>query len=465
MSKLPLVLAALFTLLASPAAAQDAATPASAAAASKAAIVASDLGARGRAAKAGDPLPNLTPLELNLFNAGKEEFEQAEGVGDGLGPRFNLDGCAGCHAQPAVGGTSPGVNPQVAVATAFGANNKLPFFVTADGPVREARFIKNADGSPDGGVHALFVISGRVDSTGDASGCRTPQITQEEFQTQFLNGNLIFRIPTPMFGAGLIEAISDTDIVANQAVEANRKADLGISGHPNRNGNDGTIARFGWKAQNKSLLLFSGEAYNVEMGITNELFQTEREENGDCQFARTPNDITNAGGGSAVKTLSGIEKFSLFMRFLAPPAQSPPPDVTGDSIANGRTLFESVGCALCHTPTLRTGNAAVEALRFQDVNLFSDLLLHNMGSGLADGIFQGQAGPDEFRTAPLWGLGQRLFFLHDGRTRDLFDAIQAHYWSDATSAFVESEANAVVLNFNSLDPGPKQDLINFLRSL
>jgi len=117
-----------------------------------------------------------------------------------------------------------------------------------------------------------------------------------------------------------------------------------------------------------------------------------------------------------------------------------------------------VGCALCHTPALHTGRASVAALQHQQVHLFSDLLLHDMGAGLADGISQGQAGPREFRTAPLWGLGKRIYFLHDGRTSDLAVAIQAH-------RSVGSEANAVVRDYNVLLERQKQDLFNFLRSL
>ena len=104
------------------------------------------------------------------------------------------------------------------------------------------------------------------------------------------------------------------------------------------------------------------------------------------------------------------------------------------------------------------------SLRNQPVNLFSDLLVHDMGPGLADGITQGQAGPREFRTAPLWGLGQRLFFLHDGRTPDLREAIRAHRGGSVLT-FNSSEANAVVRNFNKLQDNQKQDVLNFLRSL
>ncbi len=241
---------------------------------------------------------------------------------------MNLDSCAGCHSQPAVGGSSPPLNPQVAFAKKLGALNTLPSFITANGPVREVRYVKNADGSPDGGVHDVFTIAGRS----DAPGCA---MKQPDFAYALANKNAIFRIPTPLFGAGLMEVIPDSAILANQAVTAPQRKAFGIrgrpnivlagstiSGQPNHNGNDGTIARFGWKGQNKSLLLFAGEAYNVEMGITNELFQTERNELATCQYDATPNDTINSESVDMVGTLSAIDRFAIFMRFLAPPTPS-----------------------------------------------------------------------------------------------------------------------------------------------
>jgi CxxC motif-containing protein (DUF1111 family) len=113
---------------------------------------------------------------------------------------------------------------------------------------------------------------------------------------------------------------------------------------------------------------------------------------------------------------------------------------------------------------MQTGNSTVEALRNRPVNLYSDLLIHDMGPGLADGVSQGQAGPREFRTAPLWGLGQRIFFLHDGRTSDLLVAIEQHR-SGGNRDGEGSEANRIIMNFNSLRESQKQDILNFLRSL
>jgi CxxC motif-containing protein (DUF1111 family) len=277
-----------------------------------------------------------------------------------------------------------------------------------------------------------------------------------------------------VFGLGLVEAIPDYAIVRNQQATASARASLGILGrpnftlptpNPNRNGNDGTIARFGWKAQNKSLLMFAGEAYNVEQGISNELFPQEREENANCQYASVPNDTTNMDGATAADMLSGIQKFAFFMKFLAPPTPVVPAGAAAqESVNRGKLVFAATGCALCHTPSMRTGPSDIAPLNNQAVNLYSDLMLHGMGPGLADDILQGNARGDEFRTAPLWGLGQRIYFLHDGRTGDLKEAILAHR-SSASSRFPASEANQVIGRYVNLGESQKQDLLNFLRSL
>jgi CxxC motif-containing protein (DUF1111 family) len=421
-----------------------------------------DPGVRTGAPGAGGPIAGLTSDQLVFFTAGQDQFLENEMLINGLGPRFNLDSCAGCHSQPAVGGTSPAQNPQIQVATGFNAKNVIPSFVTPDGPVREARFVRHPNGSPDGGVQNLFVVSGRNDGTADASGCA---LTQPDFALQQALGNVIFRIPTPVFGAGLIEQIPESAITANQAANALIKRSFGITGRPNRNGNDGRISRFGWKAQNQSLLLFAGEAYNVEVGITNELFQEERAYGPGCQFAAQPNDTTATGAATPVAAASNVEQFAFFMRFLAPPTPSPNTPGGAASIARGRQVFGAIGCALCHTPTFQTpANTAVGALASQPVNLFSDLLLHQMGPRLADGVSQGAARPDEFRTAPLWGLGQRIFFLHDGRTSDLLEAIRLHQ-RGGNLTYGPSEANLAIGLFNRLSEADKQNLLNFLRSL
>ena len=183
--------------------------------------VARDPGVRGGEPGAGGPLEGLTSAELKYFEAGMEDFNEIEDVEDGLGPTLNLDGCGSCHSQPAVGGSSPTVNPQVAFATRTG--NTTPSFILADGPVREARFIRNPDGTPDGGVHALFTVRG-------LAGC---SLAQPNFESHVASRNVVFRIPTPVFGAGLIEQIPDYSIAENVAADAPAKRAFGIRGRPN----------------------------------------------------------------------------------------------------------------------------------------------------------------------------------------------------------------------------------------
>ena len=430
-------------------------------------FAARDPGVRPGSNGAGGMVPGLSSLEQQIFGAGKEAFGEVASVQGtvpeteaGLGPRFNLDSCAGCHAHPAVGGTSPSVNPQVEMAKKEGANNEIPPFIKRDGPIREARFKFNPDGTPDGGVHALFTITGRS----DAPGCG---IAQPDFRHALAARNVVFRIPTPVFGAGLIEAIDDDTILANMHAQSTAKQSLGIlgranrtTGRPNTSGNDGTITRFGWKAQNKSLELFSGEAYNVEQGVTSDLFPHERDEAGACRFNSTPESPTHYEASNPLEVPSDVVKFAVFMRMLAAP--TPAPDT--DTIVRGRKLFSDVGCALCHTPSLHTGKSSVAALLDKDVNLYSDLLVHNMGPGLADDVSQGNARGDEFRTAPLWGLGKRIFLLHDGRTKDLLEAIQTHA-GFGSAQYPASEANQVVMQFNRMNEIDKQHILNFLRSL
>ena len=442
-----------------------------------------DPGVRGGAAGAGGPLPGLTADETAFFLDGQSRFAEIEvvnkGANNGLGPRFNSNQCLSCHAQPTMGGTSPATNPLPEVAALDGAKNTVPWFIAPNGPIREARF-KQSNGNADGEVHDLFVITGRA----DAPGCNIPQFdflpAGNPLTGQGGNRNIIFRIPTPVFGAGMIEGISDSAILANMQANASAKSELGIHGHVNAHlsgnvnlsANDGTITRFGWKAQNKSLLMFAGEAYNVEMGISNQLFPQERDETTGCIFNPTPNDTLNftttpstTGSSSAISNpavISDIEAFANFMRMLAPPTPASPTP----SSEKGRDLFAKVGCVHCHTPSFTTGamiasgsaTSPSAALSNQTVNLFSDLLVHHMGKGLADGITQGAAGPDEFRTAPLWGVGQRVFFLHDGRTSNLVEAIRAHKSHG-------SEANKVVEHFNKLTVPEQQEIVDFLRSL
>jgi CxxC motif-containing protein (DUF1111 family) len=413
-----------------------------------------DPGPRGGTPAAGGPVAGLSAALMAVFQTGSDQFQQVETVADGLGPRFNSNQCSSCHAQPAIGGSSPQTNPQVQFAN---SKNPLPPFITANGPVREARFIRKPDGTPDGGVHDLFTIMGRSDTP---PGC---VLVPENFSD---SSNVITRIPTPVFGLGLIEAIPDRVLEENVAISASRA--LGIHGILNRSANDGTVSRLGWKAQNKSLLIFAGEAYSVETGVTNFLFPTERDETPNCSPDAPPNDIFNVGGFTDAGVFDDPTNFANFMRFLAPPTRGP----IDSTVTRGSLEFVNIGCSNCHTASFTTGASTFAALANQEIHPFSDFALHHMGNGLADHISQGLASGDQFRTAPLWGLGQRLFFLHDGRTSDLLQAIKAHRSGESETHrgardgdAVPSEANAVIDRFLELSKSDQQAILNFLRSL
>jgi len=463
----------------------------------------------------------------------------------GLGPSFNAVSCFQCHSQPTVGGSSPNAktpgfpkgNPQVGDAPTAAQLQAVSSFINANGPVREARFPQGASGDnsihrdpvPAGSVANLFVIKGRSDAPANCD------IAQADFPTQVTNHNIIFRIPIPTFGEGFVENTPDDNLEANLDVENAIAKNtnlfspaLGIEGSFNISGNDQTISRFGWKAQNKSLLIFSGEAANVEMGVTNENFPNERTDgNGQCSPNPEPEDqvivppdptdpnkrdiptifnnanFGNAGVASDIS--SDIENFAVFMRLNASPSQCNYNSGLNNSGAaqclaldasaqRGAKLFGSldptqagsltsstvdnnpntvnlkpIGCVLCHSNLLRTTTSATPELNNAVFHPFSDFAIHTMDSSLSDGVTQGNAGPTQFRTAPLWGIGQRLFFLHDGRADNLLQAIKGHAPNAGTSSTnctpEMGEACQVIVLFNKLSPTSQQDILNFLRSL
>jgi len=361
-----------------------------------------------------NPLPDLTPQETAHFMAGLEDFLEVETVEDGLGPVFNGKSCAECHAVPSVGGSEPNVG--VARETRIGRLfNKV--FDPLDGSVSVNR---------GGGLLQQRAIN--------LPGCHLKgEVVPPE--ATFVS----LRISTPLFGAGLIEAILDATILANQS----------NGGRPNYVFNPDTggteLGRFGWKAQVATLHQFAGDAYLNEMGITNPSFSHENLPQGEpipsgCDTVADPEDDG-----------SGVTAFTNFMRFLAPAPRRP---VTVQ-VQLGEQVFSQIGCASCHVPTMTTGPNSVAALSNQRVNLFSDLLLHAMGAGLADGIEQGRAKGDEFRTAPLWGLSRRDRFMHDGGSNTIEKAILRH----------GGEAQNARDRFGGLSPADHDALLAFLDSL
>lgn len=363
--------------------------------------------------KFGNPLPGLTSAQLDAFNNGKKEFQTVERPQDGLGPIFNRDSCAACHAGPALGGSSN------ITTTRFGrvTNGVFDPLTSLGGSLLQERAIR-----PEGLEHV------------------PPQANITAL-----------RQTTPLFGLGLIEAIPDATIltgVRTQPVD-------GVLGKASMVADVATgktlVGRFGWKAQQATLLAFSGDAYLNEMGITNRLFPTENAPNGNLallkklDLVKDPEDHPDPITGKA-----GIDLNADFMRLLAPP---PPRPLTA-STAFGAKFFIDGGCANCHTPSMTTGASPVAALNSQTVMLYSDLLLHDMGS-LGDGIVQGNAGPREMKTPPLWGVGASAPYLHDGRARTLDDAIRAH----------DGEGKASRDRYMKLTTDQQKLLFDFLNSL
>jgi len=364
----------------------------------------------------GDPLPNLTQEQLTDFSNGLDEFENVETVASGLGPIFNNTSCANCHSNPVVGGAS------AALETRFG----------------------KSDGKND--FDPLTEEGGSL--------LQNQAIDPAALERIPADANVIAQRKTgPLFGLGLIEAIADSDIEA--LARNNSKKPDGVLGRPamvvDVASGETHVGRFGWKAQQSSLLAFAGDAYLNEMGITNRLFPTEKAPNGNQQLlaqfdhVADPEDTTDPSTGKA-----DIDRFADFMRLMAPP---PPPRVTAET-QSGLNMFTRLGCAVCHVPTLYTGSNQILALDHKPVNLFSDLLLHDMGS-LNDGIAQADALPNEMRTAPLWGLKFRAPYLHDGRAPTLADAILAH----------DGEGLTARNRFNQLSSAQQKLFVDFLNSL
>jgi CxxC motif-containing protein (DUF1111 family) len=371
-------------------------------------------GARSQgAAKFGDPLPGLTAEQMKLFLEGKEDFVSIEEPEDGLGPLFNARGCGECHAMPAVGGSST-------------AKEVRAGRVDPDGTYYDL---------PGGSLYQIFSISAEC---------------QEVIPSE---ANVIaFREVQPLFGLGLIEAIPDETILA--AADPDDDDHDGISGRAaivfDPASKSMRVGRFGWKDQQASLLAFSGDAYTNEMSITNDIAPTENAPNGDetrmasCDQLADPESTADPVTGRRA-----IDNFTNFMRFLGPPPRGP----MTEAVRRGDAVFNSIGCAKCHTPTMQTGPSSIAALDRKIVPLYSDLLLHNIGTG--DGIPQADAGKDQIRTPPLWGLRASRPFLHDGSAGTLERAILRH----------GGEATLVTLRFTLLRSSQRDDLLAFLESL
>jgi CxxC motif-containing protein (DUF1111 family) len=378
-------------------------------------LVLSTLGVSGQLPLgAGDPLPGITPTEFESFRLGLDDFVEIEQPHEGLGPLFNGAGCAACHNVPVIGGITP--------MTEMRAGHR-----DADGKFHVVGFT------------TLFQMFSIPDHRCQA--VMPPEV------------NVIARrIPIPLFGAGLVEAVPDEVLLALED-PFDRDRD-GISGRAaivtDVSTGQRRVGRFGWKAQIATLLTFSGDAYTNEMGITNDMFPLEplggisQARLRECDLVKDPEDLVDPRTGKRA-----IDNFESFMKFLAPL----PRGVITDEVRIGEQVFTTVGCASCHVPVLATGANASAALNRKSLALFSDLLLHDIGTG--DGIEQEAAQQNEIRTPALWGLRLRRPLMHDGSAPTVSDALRQH----------GGEAAGVMERYRGASDQMRRALLAFLDSL
>ena len=374
------------------------------------------LSAQLRAPAPGEPLPGITPHEFEEFRLGLDDFLEVETAEEGLGPAFNGTSCAACHNVPAIGGAGTIAEMRAGRRDASGR------FQTFD-----------ATGET---LFHLFSIP--------THGCQA--IVPPEANV------FARRVPIPLFGAGLVEAIPD-DTIAALEDPSDRDRD-GVSGRAARivdaETGERRIGRFGWKAQHATLLTFGADAYRNEMGITNDVFSAEvafgvsAEQMRACDRIGDPEDIRDR-----VTRRRGIDNFASFMRFLGPVGR----DGSSELTRAGEQAFAAIGCATCHHPVLMTGPSSNPLFDRKPVALFSDLLLHDVGTG--DGIVQGPAEEEEIRTPALWGLRLRRPLLHDGTAATAEDAVRRH----------AGEADLARRGFEQLSDSDRAALLAFLRSL
>jgi len=372
-------------------------------------------------ARMGDPVIGLTAAELARFEIGKAQFSRVFNPGQGLGPVFNHNSCAQCHNDGASGGAGS------TAVIRFGTLDK-------------------------GGFDPLETLGGSL--------LQSQAISPECVEVVPPEANITaLRITPPVFGAGLVEAVSDAAIL-----DGFTNPPLGVQGFAHMvgaledpQGSPLRVGRFGWKAQVATVLTFSADATLNEMGITNRFLTQDNAPNGDSGLLTLCDSVADPEDGPDGQGVHFIDRVTDFQRFLAPPPQTPKSGMTGESLLSG------IGCTSCHRPQFVTGQAPQTALTNRTIQPYSDFLLHNMGT-LSDGIGQGDAPGTHMRTAPLWGLRVRDPLLHDGSVAGGTFAERIHQVVMAHNA-PGSSAGSAAAGFAALTVAEQNALISFLDSL
>ncbi len=413
------------------------------------------------------PAPGLDRDQELLFFVGNSFFNQnwvtapaSTTARDGLGPHFNARSCAGCHFKdgrgrpPAFDGEAP---------TGFLLRLSVPGSDMHGAPAAEPNYGGQLQDEAIMGVEsegAFQVSYTEVPFTfpdGETMMLRQPTYTFSNLNYGELHPELMVspRVANQMIGMGLLEAVPADTLLA-QADPTDRDDD-GISGRPNMVwdafNNQMAIGRFGWKANQPTVLQQTAGAFLGDMGITTPLFPDEN-----CTVMQT-NCQTAAHGGEPEIDPDDFLKVVLYASSLAVPARRNWDDA---QVVQGKKLFEEIGCSKCHTAELETGvHPTIPALSHQTIRPYTDLLLHDMGEGLADGRPDFQATGSEWRTPPLWGIGLietvngHTTLLHDGRARNMLEAILWH----------GGESEAVRDAFTELTAEERAALLAFLDSL
>ncbi|MGD8823947.1 MAG: di-heme oxidoredictase family protein [Myxococcales bacterium] len=341
----------------------------------------------------GAPLAGLDPAQRSLFEQGRASFDRDFAFSNGVGPRFNGDACRSCHFDPVIGGAGP----------------------TGVDVIRQGAFSGSTFVEPSSGT-AL---------PRQATAAERPEPDPE---ASFFEPR---QTPTTL-GLGLLEQIPRATIEA--LADPNDENADGIAGRTHVL-DDGRLGRFGWKASIPSIREFVRDALSTELGMT-----VPSEPGLSFGVAEDEDGVSDPESDT-----STIDALTAFIALLAPPPRNRTDPATED---RGEQIFTSLGCEGCHVPVLQTADGA-------DVEAYTDLLLHDVASQSSLGIEDGQAGIHDFRTPPLWGIGQTAPYFHDGRAATLEEAIEAH----------EGEAAAARSRFTALSASEKEALLAFLRSL
>ncbi|CAM1343451.1 di-heme oxidoreductase family protein [Tenacibaculum amylolyticum] len=400
-----------------------------------------------------NPAANLTGINLELHLAGDAEFENTfvtagSPINPGLGPRFNNTNCVACHPRDGRADFPTDINAPSGLLYRISTGNDIN-----NGPIAVPNYGTQAQNQsvigfqPEMNYKVTWEEFNETLSDGTIITLRKPTFSYENPYVPIpANIKISARIAPPVFGLGLLEAIPENDILA--IADENDIDNDGISGKANYVINPETgareLGRFGWKANTSNLRIQSAAAYHEDMGITNEIFT---------------NDIPNDGFADDPEiTPEVLNQVTVYCQTLAVPAVR---NVIDTSVQKGATIFNRINCNACHTPKQQTGISTINALANQTIWPYTDMLLHDMGDGLADNRGDFLANGNEWKTRPLWGIGLtqvvngHTTFLHDGRARNITEAI---LWHGGEAAQSKEE-------FKQLTKEERDNLLSFINAL